>query len=328
MARGVKRRAALVKAAFGEIESLDCLAPMVTYYTLLRESIYGLLEKGGESGEQHVLSRMPRDQVRELRRYVNADLEQYGIEFYLQRLDWALQQMERQDRGPGCQSCGKEKWKSAHCTCQMLSHTGFARVALKGKNEYPYAEFLKDTLPIFTAMHSHLVSINRGMANLYHRMTELPVAMFSPAGRGEILQLTRQLDRIMAGLLVATHLQPQKPWQGDLVGFLLSRKTDCQRLSDTLHRLYQTHRLRLIIFPIDDVAPNRDPYDDEGTPAVYPISCLPESAGIYMDFLGDYRVLVHHARAIIHWAIRLHSLWYFVPRRVLRSIAPQSAFTD
>ena len=177
----------------------------------------------GEKGylDEACLTRMSPERVREFRRYINADLENYGLEFYLQRVEWAHKCRENctgDDRHAASMSPAKH-------TCQM--HRGFRRIV--DSKDYSYADFLGDTLPAFVALNVHLNSINRALGTLYYYVTELPAAAFTPLGKSEIQHLTRELNRIMRGLLVATHLQPQADWQRDLVNYLISCRADCQR---------------------------------------------------------------------------------------------------
>ena len=150
----------------------------------------------------------------------------------------------------------------------------------KGDQQYTYEQFLGETLPFFVAIHAHLVSINRAMSDLHYYATELPFATFTDIGKSEIRHLSTELDRIMTGLLVATHLQPRNSWQSDLGSYLISCRADCQRLFDTIPRYYQRHRLRLIVFSIDP------PDDLSRGPHAYPVACSPSSAGVYLDFLS------------------------------------------
>jgi hypothetical protein len=82
--------------------------------------------------------------------------------------------------------------------------------------------------------------------------------------------------------------------------------------------------MRLAVFPIDPPVGDLDQTDDPSgfEPQVFPVTCLPWSAGVYLDFLAAYEDIALHVIAVLVWAVRLYSLWYFVPRRYLRLIAP------
>lgn len=305
-----------LKGVYGNIEKVPCLESMVTYYQSIYKSIGHVVGHKLFSAPHH-LSYMSVAQVRDLRRYINADLDNLSIEFYLQRVRWALkcqQQISKVGQEGHRRSAAKNPTRHP---CLMTQ--GFRRITEKGVSAYTYENFLGDTLPLFVAIHSHLVSINRALGHLYYYVTGAPFLSFSPTGKREILNLTSQLNRIMQGLLIATHLQPQSPAQTDLVSFLVSCRADCQHFFDTIPRYYQTHRMRLVVFPI--AAPQVDPYQS-GEPLIFPVTCLPWSSGLYLDFLATYRSVALHVIAVLAWAVRLYSKWYFVPRRYLQLIAP------
>ena len=302
---------------FKDMELLQCLRPMIWYYQCINRSIRHL---AGDKNFEHekYLTKMSVDQVRDFRRYINADLEHLSMEFYLQRVQWALE-------------CNGEKKHLEEAVenpsrhpCKMKG--GFKEIVKQQKEDaYNYEQFIGDTLPIFVAIHNHLASINRALGNLYYYVTEVPFSTFTPTGKTEILHMTKELERLMNGLLVATHLQRRYDWQSDLLNYLVSCSTDCFRFLDTFPHYYQNHRMRLVIFPIDEVPDNDNPYikDDKGEELhSFPLTCVPWSAGTYLDFLDTYQSIVHHLRAVIVWSIRLFSIWYFVPRRYLRLIAP------
>lgn len=298
---------------FKDMDTLQCLRPMVWYYKSVNQSIRHLAGETKLADERH-LARMSVDQVREFRRYINADLENLSIEFYLQRTQWA------QKCRKGCAQPDARENPSRH-PCMMKG--GFKRIV--DKKAYTYEQFLGDTLPIFVAIHNHLASINRALGNLYYYVTEVPFSSFTPTGKTEILHLTKELERLMQGLLVATHLQNAEDWQTDLLNYLVSCRSDCFRFLETFPRYYQNHRMRLVIFPIDPVSDIENPYQRESRGEelhVFPLTCVPWSAGTYLDFLDTYQNIVHHLMAVIVWSIRLYSIWYFVPRRYLRLIAP------
>lgn len=293
----------------GLIKPLECLCPMTWYYRRIRASI-GYLAGDEKYANKENLARMTYEQVRYLRRYINTDLHNYSVEFYLQRLSWSeMKNGEKFDQ---------EKfphWSVA--PDKMKKRSGFRRIYTNNDQKYGYGDFLAETLPFFSAIHAHLVSINRALGNLHYYVTELPFATFTDVGRTEIIRLTSELDHLMMGLLVATHLQPRKEHQADLVSYLISCRADCQRLFETIPRYYQSHRIRLIVFPIDPPSPESPP-----GPHPFPKTCLPGCSGVYLDFLNSYQNIAQHILAVIHWALRLFSLWYFVPRRVLRVISP------
>lgn len=302
-----------VDKIYGDIKPLRCLRSMLIYYQNIYQSISHLV------GNKSELSRISFEQVRDLHRYINADLDTLSIEFYLQRVQWALECCEGRGKNSNKHDAEALKDPTRH-PCLMKG--GFGKITTRGDvSKYTYEQFLGDTLPIFVAIHNHLVSINRALGDLYYYVTEAPFSSFTPTGKREILNLTRQLNRIMQGLLIATHLQPQSPEQNDLVSYLISCRADCQHFFDTIPRYYQTHRMRLVVFPIDP--PNIDPYQT-GKPFVFPVACLPWSAGLYLDFLIAYRSIALHVIAVLVWSIRLYSCWYFVPRRYLRLIAPMA----
>jgi len=302
-----------------EIDPLRCLEPMAWYYQVVNRSIGNLAGRARNEPDEH-LARMSPEQVRDFRRYINTDLDNLSIEFYLQRAEWARE-------------CHAAKRQRRHIKdaldnpsrhpCQMKG--GFARIAVDGQ-QYGYEEFLGETLPIFVAIHNHLTSINRALGNLYYFATEVPFSSFTPTGKTEILHMTNELDRLMLGLLVATHLQRRHDWQTDLVSYLVSCRSDCYRFLETIPRYYQNHRMRLVVFPIDPVPKEVDPYAPKSKPSLLPLSCVPWSAGAYLDFLDTYQNIVHHLLAVIVWSLRLYSLWYFVPRRYLRLISPMQPY--
>lgn len=302
---------------FWEMDPLQCLRPMVWYYQYINRSIRHLAGDK-EFGDERYLARMSVEQVRDFRRYINADLENLSIEFYLQRAQWAL---KCDDSQPHQQEAGANPLRHP---CKMKG--GFKRIAEQGKEDaYTYEQFLGETLPIFVAIHNHLASINRALGNLYYYVTEVPFSSFTPTGKTEILHMTKELERLMRGLLVATHLQRTYDWQTDLLNYLVSCRSDCFRFLETFPRYYQNHRMRLVIFPIDPVPQEDNPYIREDKAQdlhAMPLSCVPWSAGTYLDFLDTYQTIVHHLMAVIVWSIRLYSLWYFVPRRYLRLVAP------
>ena len=310
---------------FEGMELLQCLRPMIWYYQSINRSIRHL---AGDKNfrDERFLTQMSVDQVRDFRRYINADLESLSIEFYLQRVQWALKcDIDEQHRHEAAENPSRHP-------CKM---TGGFKEIVKQKNEgaYKYEQFLGGTLPIFVAIHNHLASINRALGNLYYYVTEVPFSSFTPTGKTEILHMTKELDRLMSGLLVATHLQQRFEWQADLLNYLVSCSSDCLRFLDSFPIYYQNHRMRLVIFPIDAVPDKHNPYlrenqvqnnllgEDEELHS-FPLTCVPWSAGTYLDFLDTYQSIVHHLRAVIVWSIRLFSVWHFVPRRYLRLIAP------
>jgi hypothetical protein len=306
---------------FGEMYStrLECLEPMIWYYQCINESIWHLAGRKGHEGEEH-FARMSPEEVRDFRRYINTDLDNLSLEFYLQRAQWAdqcFQELKENEEGHTEIALNNP----ARHPCQMKG--GFKLIAAtRNKLAYTYEEFLGETLPIFVAIHSHLASINRALGNLYYYITEVPFSSFTPTGKTEILHMTKELERLMLGLLVATHLQRKYVWQTDLTNYLISCRSDCQRFLETIPRYYQNHRTRLVVFPIDPVPADVDPYRNRARYEPLPLSCVPWSAGAYLDFLDSYQSIVHHLRAVIVWAVRLYSVWYFVPRRYLQLISP------
>jgi hypothetical protein len=302
---------------FGKMDSLQCLRPMVWYYQCVNRSI-GHLAGRKRHEDEGQLARMSPDQVRDFRRYINTDLDNLSIEFYLQRAQWA----RRCYRGRKHEQHREEAIANpSRHPCQMKG--GFARIAKSGKElDYTYEQFLGETLPIFVAIHNHLASINRALGNLYYYATEVPFSSFTPTGKTEILHMTKELERLMMGLLVSTHLQRRHDWQTDVVSYLVSCRSDCYRFLETIPRYYQNHRMRLVVFPIDPVPEDADPYRQKENPDALPLTCAPWSAGAYLDFLDTYQNIVHHLMAVIVWSIRLYSVWYFVPRRYLRLISP------
>ncbi|HKY28881.1 MAG TPA: hypothetical protein VJM12_13160 [Pyrinomonadaceae bacterium] len=298
---------------------LQCLEPMIWYYQCINQSIFHLAGREGYEEDTH-FARMSPEEVRSFRRYINTDLDNLSLEFYLQRAQWAMK-------------CSKHKGRPTHDEGALTNPTlhpcrmkgGFLKIADDGnESAYTYEEFLGETLPIFVAIHNHLTSINRALGNLYYYITEVPFSSFTPTGKTEILHMTKELERLMLGLLVATHLQRKEHWQTDLVNCLVSCRSDCYRFLETIPRYYQNHRMRLVVFPIDPVPSRIDPYSAENRDRhePLPLSCVPWAAGAYLDFLDTYQSIAHHLRAVIVWSIRLYSLWYFVPRRYLRHISP------
>lgn len=305
------------RSLYRGIEPLQSLRQMVWYYHRVRESVRHL-SRDDKYAEERFFARVPPDPMREARRYISADLESYALEFFLQRRDWAAC-CRAALVGPGREShLAEAQLNPSRHPCQMLR--GFARLVDRKKG-YAYQEFLGETLPMFVAIHTHLSSITKSLTDLYYCATELPLASFTDAGLSEIRHLTSEMRRIMRGLLVATHLQPQDEWQADLVSYLMSCRADCQRLFETIPRYYQTHRLRLVVFPIDEVSPDIDPHARGGAHP-FPVACLPGSAGLYREFLEAYDNIARHVMAVTYWSVRLHSTWFFVPRRVLRAISP------
>jgi hypothetical protein len=304
-------------------DRLECLESMIWYYQCINESIWHLT---GRKGYEHKtrFARMSPEEVRDFRRYINTDLDNLSLEFYLQRAQWALVCSRQKKEDTETHHELARENPSRH-PCQMKG--GFKRIVDSGDNRsYTYEEFLGETLPIFVAVHSHLTSINRALGNLYYYITAVPFSSFTPTGKTEILHMTKELERLMLGLLVATHLQPKEVWQTDLINCLVSCRSDCYRFLETIPRYYQNHRMRLVVFPIEPVPENIDPYHNRNKDRYepLPLSCVPWSAGAYLDFLDTYQTIVHHLRAVIVWSIRLYSLWYFVPRRYLRHIAPMA----
>lgn len=302
---------------------------MTRYYQCILGSIKylaGVKESGGQTFE---LTRMSFEQVRDLRRYINSDLEHFGLEFYLQRVEWA-RRCEKDICRPSNDQVLRDhildaQKNPARHPCRMRD--GFVHIVCppkgKSKKEYTYEQYLGQTLHIFVAIHSHLTSINRALGDLYHYVTQAPFSTFTPLGKSEIQHLTRELNRIMRGLLVATHLQPQAEWQYDLINYLMSCRADCRRFIESVPDYYQTHRMRQVVFKIDPLAQGTmiDPYETR-MPHLFPVSCLPWSAGVYSDFLSAYQSIAVHILAVLDWALRLYSLWYFVPRRYLRLVSP------
>jgi hypothetical protein len=311
------------KQIYGDVEGLECLRGMTYYYQTVYQSIRHLVDPRRQPSTPDLdlpkdgLVRLSVEEVRSLRRFINSDLEQLGIEFYLQRVGWALG-CSRDAGTPGHHALAQQ-FPARH-PCVMKG--GFKAIADTGDaNVYPYEEFLCETHAIFAAIHAHLVSINRAFGELYYHVAELPFASFTPAGKSEIGHLSSELNRLMRGLMVATHLQPQQDWQSDLISYLLTCRADCQRFFETIPHYYQMHRLRLVVYPIGTA---RDE-EARGRPHQFPLTCLPWSAGVYLDFLNAYQNIAQHTLAVIHWSIRLYARWYFVPRRVLQAISPISS---
>jgi hypothetical protein len=304
---------------------------MTLYYQCILGSIKYLVELKEDRDQKFELSRMSLEQVRDLRRYINSDLEHFGLEFYLQRVEWArrcdAEIIGRKPNDPVFLShiMDARKNPSQH-PCRMRD--GFVHILCPpagtgNSKEYTYEHFLGQTLHIFVAIHSHLTSINRALGDLYNYVTQAPFSTFTPLGKSEIRHLTRELNRIMRGLLVATHLQPQAEWQNDLINYLMSCRANCQRFLESVPDYYQTHRMRLVVFKIDPLAQGEfiDPYETQ-IPHLFPVACLPWSAGMYSDFLFAYQTIALHVLAVLNWTLRLYSLWYFVPRRYLRLVSP------
>ena len=305
-----------LKSIYGDIELLHCLQRMVWYYQTINTSIRHLAGEAKYQNERF-FARMPPDQVRLFRRYINTDLHNLSLEFYLQRVQWASRCKKGLLKNPLLHN---EEATLSPARHPCLMRGGFKRL-VRDRSAYSYAEFLGETLPIFIAVQNHLASINRALGNLYYYVTEAPFPGFTPSGKTEVLRLTNQMEGLMGGLLVATHLQPQKPWQNDLANFLISSRADCQRLLDTIPRYYQDHRMRLVIFTIDNIQDANNPAFTR-EPHLFPLACLPWSAGSYLDFLSAYQSIAQHVMAVVVWSLRLHSLWSFVPRRYLRLVAP------
>lgn len=306
---------------YRQIEPLESLRQMVWYYHRIRQSVRHLSKDKDYIQESH-LARIPPEQMLEVRRYIFAGLENYALEFYLQRCQWAERCRAELAAGSKSEKAHREKARLNPARHPCLMRRGFKDLVYLPDAKYSFNEFLGESLPMFTAIHAHLGSITKLLTELYYRSTELPLASFTDVGVSEIRHLTSELRRIMRGLLVATHLQRQETWQTDLVSYLMSCRADCQRLFETIPRYYQTHRLRLVIFPVEGLVPDQSAPDLCKDAHYYPIACLPWSAGIYREFLGGYESIAHHVMATIHWSVRLHSLWYFVPRRTLRAISP------
>ena len=302
-------------------DRLECLESMIWYYQCINASICYLAGRK-DFEEETYFARMSPEEVRDFRRYINTDLDNLSLEFYLQRAQWASKC--HSEKGENDHDESARNNPSRH-PCQMKG--GFQLIAKNGDNSaYTYEQFLGETLPIFVAIHSHLASINRALGKLYYCTTEVPFSSFTPTGKTEILHMTKELERLMLGLLVATHLQPKYVWQTDLVNCLVSCRSDCYRFLETIPRYYQNHRMRLVVFPIDPVPEGIDPYHEQNRDRhePLPLSCVPWSAGAYLDFLDAYQSIAHHLRAVIVWSLRLYSLWFFVPRRYLRHIAPMA----
>lgn len=326
---------------YGKIEPLQCLQNMTLYYQYILGSIKHLAEVKESGDRTFELARMSFEQVRDSRRYINSDLEHFGLEFYLQRVEWArrcheeiigraptdqvrLDHIKDARRNPSRHPCRmRDGFVHILCPPKRKSKKKTKADTKKPATEYTYEHYLGQTLHIFVAIHSHLTSINRALGDLYQYVTQAPFSTFTPLGKSEIRHLTRELNRIMRGLLIATHLQPQAEWQNDLINYLTSCRADCQRFIESIPDYYQTHRMRQVVFKIDPLARGTmiDPYDTE-TPHLFPVSCLPWSAGMYSDFLSAYQSIAVHVLAVLDWALRLYSLWYFVPRRYLRLVSP------
>src|SRR6185295_11495247 len=164
------------------------------------------------------------------------------LEFYLQRAQWAIECHADKQKREGEHNENARENPSRH-PCQMKG--GFQLIAESGERSvYTYERFLGESRPIFVAVHSHLTSINLALGRLYYYITEVPFSSFTPTGKTEILHMTKELERLMLGLLVATHLQRRYDWQSDLLNYLVSCSTDCFRFLDTFPHYYQNHRMR------------------------------------------------------------------------------------
>lgn len=302
-------------------DRLECLESMIWYYQCINHSIWHLAGRKGYEDETHFV-RMSPEEIRDFRRYINTDLDNLSLEFYLQRAQWALECYRKKDDADHAEQARDNPPRHP---CRM--NKGFQLIAKTGDmSAYTYEQFLGQTLPSFVAIHSHLTSINRALGKLYYFITEVPFSSFTPTGKTEILHMTKELERLMLGLLIATHLQRKNEWETDLVNCLVSIRSDCYRFLETIPRYYQNHRMRLVVFPIEPVPESIDPYhvSNKDRYEPLPLTCVPWSAGAYLDFLDTYQTIAHHLRAVIVWSIRLYSLWYFVPRRYLRYVAPMA----
>jgi hypothetical protein len=309
----IKGRVLSVDEIYDKIDYLPCLRSMVVYYQRIYKSINHLVGHDAFDSREYFYN-ISSEHIRRFRRYINSDLNNLSIEFYLQRAQWAS---ECRDKWASEAEHREDAMKTpARHPCLMKG--GFRSIA-EGR-EYTYEHFMGETLPIFIAIHNHLVSINRALRDLYRYVTDAPFSSFTPTGKSEILNLTSQLNRIMQGLLVATHLQPQKDDQRDLVSYLISRRADCQHFFETIPLYYQTHRMRLVVSAAPDGAA-----PEAAWPYELPVTCLPWSAGVYLDFLSAYESIALHVMAVFAWAIRLYSLWHFVPQRYLRLLAPTAS---
>src|SRR5215207_3987701 len=83
-----KGRVLTVSEVYDQIEYLPCLRSMVVYYQRIYKSINHLV--GNEAfAEGEYFYNMSSEDVRRFRRYINSDLNNLSIEFYLQRAQWA-----------------------------------------------------------------------------------------------------------------------------------------------------------------------------------------------------------------------------------------------
>ena len=288
-----------LQKAFGEIAPLTCLRSMAWHYRLVRSCIRHLASHPERRENDHFQG-MSLGEMRRLRRYINRDLHNYGIEFYLQRKQWA--------------EAAEEKHRPE---IRKLYDLGVLPMAggFSDPDGYSYSGFLAQTQACFEAIHAHLVSINRSLSAILYSVTDLPFPTFTQIGRNEILHLSSQLDSLMTALMVGAHLQPRREWQRDLIGFLTSRRADCQRFLETIPRYYQNHRVRLI-------SPHEDTFEhDDELLQLHP-TCLPWCAGVYLDFLNAYQAIAQHCLAVLNWSIRLYSYWYHVPSTVRTLISP------
>ena len=247
-------------------DRLECLESMIWYYQCINESISHLAGRKGYEEEAY-FARMSPEEVRDFRRYINTDLDNLSLEFYLQRAQWALECYREKDEAEHDE---KARDNPPRHPCQMKG--GFQLIAKRGdKSAYTYEQFLGETLPIFVSIHSHLTSINRALGELYYFITEVPFSSFTPTGKTEILHMTKELERLMLGLLIATHLQRKNVWETDLVNCLISFRSDCYRFLETIPRYYQNHRMRLVVFPIDPVPDSIDPYHNRNNDRYEPL---------------------------------------------------------
>ncbi len=304
------------KAILGQIEQLGCLEAMAWYYWVIHSAIRHCV--GDEEYKaQWFFSTFSAEEIQELRRQIDADLENLGIEFYLRRLKWALEcRKELEDPAKREKHLQEARLNPARHPCQMKKNHGFRRIV--DGWEYPFVDFLAETLPAFITIHAHLVAINRLLGDLYSFVAELPLASFTSSGKSEIREMTSELNRIMRGLLVATHLQPQMDWQRDLVSFLASCRSDCLRFFETVPQYFLSHRRRLVVFPLE--LSSEGDAEDVLFQSL-PLTCLPWSSGVYQDFLITYESLARHTLSVFNWSLRLYSRWYFVPKRYLQLIS-------
>ncbi|MCR9096060.1 MAG: hypothetical protein NXI30_17690 [bacterium] len=263
--------------------------------------------------------RMERGQIDRVCRYINTDLLNYALEFYLQRKRWALDANgNARDLSGEARRRFQENAFAANPFPELLSMKsgcGFRRILdTKNPDAYSFNEFLGDSHTHFAAIHGHLVAVNETFARIHKVSLELPLGSFSDAARAEVLHLTSEMDRVMEGMMVAIHLQPRVHRESDLVSYIVTSRSDAQRLIDTLPRYYQDHRLRLVI---EGSSASR-----EGDQGFFPTPCLPDYAGAYMELLTGFELVASHALAILSWSIRMMALWYQVPSRVLQSVSP------